>query len=161
MVQSFEPIIDDKCKVLILGTMPSQDSLKYQQYYGNKQNKFWDIIFALFDAQKDDDYEARKAFLLDHHIAIWDVLYSCDREGSMDNKIRNPETNDVNALLQRYSNIKAIYFNGAAAEPLFKKLINKPPDIIMQRLPSTSPANAIKFEEKLKEWQVVKNGILR
>jgi len=84
MVTSFEPIVDKNCKVLILGTMPGEISLQKQQYYANKQNQFWKIIYSLFNKDVEDDYEKRKIFLLDHHIAIWDVLKSCDREGSRD-----------------------------------------------------------------------------
>jgi len=89
-IYSFEPIADEKCKVLILGTMPGVMSLKKQQYYGYDRNAFWRIMYALFDLVPDDDYERRKHFVLEHHIAVWDVLMACEREGSSDSDIKNP-----------------------------------------------------------------------
>ena len=77
-IYSFEPIADENCKVLILGTMPSVVSLERQQYYGFGRNDFWKIIYAVFGRKPDEDYELRKAFLLEQHIALWDVLESCE-----------------------------------------------------------------------------------
>lgn len=158
MLNGFKPIIDKNCKVLILGTMPSQKSLQKTEYYGNPQNKLWEIIYALFDETVDVDYEKKKDFLLKHHIALWDVLDSCEREGSSDSKIKKPVPNDFESLLGHHPNIKSIFFNGQKAQELFMKLVLSKlaqKHIFLSRLPSTSPAHAIKFGEKLKAWQVI------
>nr|MBO2494162.1 DNA-deoxyinosine glycosylase [Clostridia bacterium] len=159
MVTSFEPIVDKNCKVLILGTMPGEISLQKQQYYANKQNQFWKIIYSLFNKDVEDDYEKRKIFLLDHHIAIWDVLKSCDREGSSDSKIANPVSNDFETFFNNYPNIKAVFFNGSEAEKLFMKLVmgkmNLREDLSFHRLPSTSSANRMPFKDKLDRWKVI------
>ncbi|MHB8062809.1 MAG: DNA-deoxyinosine glycosylase [Ruminiclostridium sp.] len=158
MISSFEPIIDKDCKILILGTMPGVKSLERQEYYGNERNSFWKIIYSLFQCEIADDYSQKKAFLLQHNIALWDVLKACYREGSSDSNIKNPIPNDFVGLFSLYPNIKAIYFNGEPAEKLFKRFVSNISDNInlpLYRLPSTSPANAIKFERKLEQWEKI------
>jgi len=159
MITTFEPIIDENCKILVLGTMPSVKSLENQQYYGNKQNQFWKIIYGLFNKDVAGDYENRKIFLLNHHIAIWDGLKSCDREGSSDSKIINPVPNDFKTFFNQYPDIKVVFFNGSKAEELFRKLVigkmNLKEGLLFYRLPSTSPANAIRFKDKLDQWKVI------
>jgi hypoxanthine-DNA glycosylase len=162
----FEPIADDKCQVLILGTMPSIESIKINEYYGNKRNAFWKIIFSLYGMEVREDYKEKIDFLLSNHIAVWDVLESCERDGSSDISIRNSKANDFNKFFIQYPNIKKVYFNGKTAEKLYLKLVGKEiSDGIIHQvcLPSTSPANAIKFEEKIKEWRGIVsslNGII-
>jgi len=158
MISSFEPIIDNDCKILILGTMPGVKSLEKQEYYGHERNAFWKIIYSLFQHELTNDYSQKKAFLLQNNIALWDVLESCYREGSLDSNIKNPAPNDFKRLFNQYPNIKAVYFNGEPAEKLFKRFVNKTLgniDIPFSRLPSTSPANAIKFEQKFELWKVI------
>lgn len=159
MITSFEPIIDKNCKILVLGTMPSVKSLEKQQYYGNKQNQFWKIIYSLFNKDVEENYENRKIFLLSHHIAIWDVLKSCDREGSSDSKIINPVPNDFKTFFNQYPDIKAVFFNGSKAEELFIKLVIGKmclkEGLLFYRLPSTSPAKATRFKDKLDQWKVI------
>ncbi len=158
MLRSFEPIIDNNSKIIIIGTMPGVKSLEKQEYYGHERNSFWRIICSLFGHTTISEYSEKKAFLLEHHIALWDVLKACEREGSLDSNIKNPIPNDFEALFQKYPQIKAIYFNGDPAQKLFNKLVIKKIgglDIPQYRLPSTSPANAIPFEQKLKHWRLV------
>lgn len=159
MITSFKPIINKNCKILILGTMPSVKSLEKQQYYGNKQNHFWKVIYGLFNEDVETDYEKRKTFLLNHYIAVWDVLMGCDRDGSSDSKIINPIPNDFENFFIQYPNIKSIYFNGSKSEELFKKLIKEKTNIKEElsffRLPSTSPANAINFTDKFEQWKAI------
>ncbi len=158
MIRSFKPVIDNNCKVLILGTMPGARSLEKQEYYGHQRNSFWKIIFSLFNHKVTEDYEDKKAFLLKHNIALWDVLQACDREGSLDSNIKNPLPNDFRTLFEEHPSIKAIYFNGDPAQKLFKRLIEKNvslKEIPKYRLPSTSPANATSFEKKLLHWSLL------
>jgi TDG/mug DNA glycosylase family protein len=163
MVDGFKPIIDDKCKILILGTMPSTESIKRNEYYGNRKNQFWRIVFSLFDMEVKEDYEERKDFLLRNHIAVWDVLENCERDGSSDGSIRNPKANDFDLLFNKYPNIKRVYFNGKKAEKLYLKLVGKEISngvMYQTALPSTSPANAVKFNEKLKEWRHILSTLI-
>jgi len=155
MVNSFEPIIDKNCKILILGTMPGVKSLEKQEYYAHERNAFWKIIYTLFHQEIANDYAHKKSFLLQQHIALWDVLKSCDREGSSDSDIKKPIQNDFVRLFKQYPNIEAIYFNGEPAEKLFKRFVSKTLgeiNIPSYRLPSTSPANTMKFQDKLEKW---------
>lgn len=166
MVEGFQPIIDDKCRILIIGTMPSVESIARNQYYGNARNQFWKILFSLYGMEVREDYEDRKDFLLSNHIAVWDVLESCERDGSSDASIKNAKVNDFSKLFNQYPNIKKVYFNGKTAEKLYLKLVDK--EVInsvmyQTALPSTSPDNAIKFEEKLKAWRCILsafNGVI-
>ncbi|MCK9217634.1 MAG: DNA-deoxyinosine glycosylase [Firmicutes bacterium] len=159
MITSFEPIVNKDCKVLILGTMPGAMSLEKKQYYGNKRNQFWKIIYGLFNKEVEEDYEDRKRFLLNQQIAIWDVLKSCYREGSSDSKIINPIPNDFEAFFIEYPNIKKVYFNGKKAEEFFIKMAKGEKylkeGLMFYRLPSTSPANAIRFKDKLEQWKAI------
>lgn len=159
MIYSFDPIINENSKILILGTMPGEESLRKQQYYGHPRNHFWKVIYNLFGGKLEEDYLARKRYLITHSIALWDVLEGCEREGSLDIDIKNPMPNRIPQLLSTYPNVKHLFFNGAKAEALFKKFhkdfyknnMNK-----MTRLPSTSPAHTVAFEEKLKQWMKIK-----
>lgn len=157
MIEGFDPIIDKNCEILILGTMPGEESLKKQEYYAFERNQFWKVIFSIFGEEMDDDnYESKKAFLLNNKIAIWDVLKSCDRENSSDSNIKNPVANDFKSLYIKYPNLKSIYFNGRKAEVLYKRLVVKnvnKDDLSLFNLPSTSPANAVKLEDKENEWR--------
>ncbi len=159
-IQSFEPIVDDQCKVLILGTMPGVMSLKKQQYYGYDQNAFWRIIYGLFGRKPDEEYEMRIAFVLRQHIAVWDVLMACERQGSSDSDIKNPVPNDFTALYERFPNLQKVCFNGGPAERLYKRFVEKPGDNRFgsksyHGLPSTSPAYTIGLERKLEQWKLL------
>lgn len=140
--------------------MPGRESLMKHQYYGNNRNVFWKIIFAVFNYQPTDDYEQRKTFLLNNHIALWDTIKSCERLGSLDSDIKNPTINDFESLLVEYPNIKNIFFNGKTSQKLFERTVkdtlsNK--DLSFHALPSTSPANnTIPFEPKLEQWKEIK-----
>lgn len=162
MISSFEPIVNKNCKILILGTMPGIKSLQKQEYYGHERNTFWKIIFLLFNEELNINYSYKKKFLLKNNIALWDVLKSCNREGSSDSNIKNPIPNNIKELLVKYPNIKSIYFNGESAEKLFKRIIKNTfgdIDISFNTLPSTSPANTIKFEKKYEKWKKILLGI--
>lgn len=160
MIKSFKPIIDSKCTTLILGSIPGVKSLELNQYYGHPRNQFWNVLYTLFDRGYEEDYEARKAFLLEHHIALWDVIKQCNREGSLDSAIQNEEVNDFKTLLADYPNIKSIVFNGDKAYKTFKKRVGfEFEGIAFYKLGSTSPAHAVRIEKRLEEWAVLKEII--
>ncbi|ODA39360.1 DNA-deoxyinosine glycosylase [Desulfosporosinus sp. BG] len=159
LLRSFPPIVEEQSRVLILGSMPGVESLRLQQYYANPRNQFWKIIFALFDLEPVEEYEERTRFLRSQRIALWDVIKMCSREGSLDSKIREEQVNDFSSLFKKYPQIKAVMFNGGKAFETYKKWIgfSAPENVTFHKLTSTSPANTKKYEEKLREWCVLRN----
>lgn len=152
----FESIYNEESKILILGTFPSVKSRENQFYYGHPQNRFWKIMAVLFAHEPLSTIEEKKEFLLQHRIAIWDVIASCDITGSSDSSIRNVVPTDLSVILEK-AKIERIYANGATAARLFQKyqepIVRR--DIIT--LPSTSPANAAYSLERLLEcWKSCK-----
>ncbi|MBT8439823.1 MAG: DNA-deoxyinosine glycosylase [Gammaproteobacteria bacterium] len=162
-VTGFPPIADSKAVILILGSMPSIKSLQAHQYYAHPYNSFWFIMSALFADNGELDYNARKSLLLHNRIALWDVLDTCQREGSLDSSIKNETivVNDFNTFFVEHPLIQAVYFNGTRAQQEYNrqvlpKLDEKFSSIEYQRLPSTSPAMAsLSREQKLQQWKAI------
>jgi len=158
-VSSFAPIEGDSARVLILGSMPGIASLTAGQYYAHAQNAFWRIMKEILFIPATADYEARIELLKRSNIALWDVLESCMRPGSMDAAIdmSSAKTNDIATLLHRQPGINIICFNGGTAEKIFKKRIQPSLGEFSGRyirLPSTSPAYAsMPFENKVMAWR--------
>jgi hypoxanthine-DNA glycosylase len=156
IIHSFEPIADEHCRVLILGSIPSETSLRKRQYYGHERNGFWRVVYALFGEEYDENYENRKRFLLRNNIALWDVIESCEREGSLDANIKNPVINDFQSFFKEHPGIAHVFFNGRKAYDLFKRHTKHAfQGVSFTYLTSTSPANAISFERKLGDWRKV------
>ena len=141
IVQPFEPVYDENSEILILGSLPSVKSREYGFYYGHPQNRFWKVMSAVTKSTTPYDIAAKKQMLLDHHIALWDVIRECDIVGSSDSSIKNAVAADLTDIIKK-AQIRRIYVNGKAAEKYYKKYIE--PTIHMKAvvLPSTSPANA-------------------
>lgn len=158
MLRAFEPIVNDKSNILVLGSMPGVESLRQNKYYAFNRNHFWKIIFKLFDEEIYINYNDRVNFLLKNNIALWDVLRNCEREGSLDSNIKNEIPNDFESFFIKYSNIKYIFFNGTTSEKLFKKYIGFKNNNIIDyiKLPSTSPAYTKPLEFKLDKWKIIK-----
>jgi hypoxanthine-DNA glycosylase len=149
------PIIDDDAQSLILGNMPSAMSLGAQEYYANPRNAFWRITGEIFGFAADQPYDDRTARLRVHGIAVWDVLRSCRRVGSLDSAVE-PDSmvaNDFGQLFKRHPRITRLFFNGAAAEKNFNRLVRIAPDLRYRRLPSTSPAQTMRYADKLAAWR--------
>jgi len=215
MLSSFPPIADPNSRLLILGTMPGEQSLRLGQYYGNPRNHFWRLIYTLFDdgvggvggcsggaddsrgggqdGQGSDngivasagacnghralrcnvrgdargeagrmphaEYAERIDFVRRHGVALWDVLASCEREGSLDSRIRQEQANDFAAFFAAHPQIRHVFFNGAAAEKLYLKhaasSVSGLP-LTFHRLPSSSPALTAPFEQKLAAWKAIR-----
>lgn len=156
-ISSFPPFIDDQSKILILGSIPGVKSLEKQQYYAHPQNKFWKIIFELFSEEFTENYPERVATLTKHHIAIWDVIDSCERKGSLDSEIKNEEANQIGELLEQYPNVKAIFCNGGKSYKNLQKILGKNYKLPIILLPSTSPLHTVSFEKKYEEWKAILN----
>src|SRR3989304_5725600 len=151
---------------IVLGTIPSQESLAAGEYYARNANAFWFIMGQLFGAGRDVNYQERVEILMRNRIALWDVLHSARRIGSLDSRImRGSEVpNDFAGFFRAHRLIRTVFFNGGKAGELYKSLAvaSLPSDIgllLMRRLPSTSPANThMVKEEKLKAWELVKGS---
>ena len=158
-IRGLPPILDGQTKCLILGTIPGAESLEKGQYYADPGNHFWRIIEALFGINHALAYSERKRELLGHGIGLWDVLESCDREGSADGKIRNPKINCLDAFLDTHSSIERVFFNGKRPRRLVKSLM---PQLDEKRygfvvLPSSSSSNTrYSLTEKVEIWKVLK-----
>ena len=160
-ISGFAPIADEKAKILILGSMPSDVSIQEQEYYAHQRNTFWPIMISLFKAGSDkNNYEQRKNMLIENEIALWDVLQSCYRKGSLDTAIKMDTVivNDFFQFFSSHTEIKKVCFNGAKAEAVYGKYVL--PTIQQQfgfleyaRLPSTSPAHAaMTLQQKTDAW---------
>lgn len=158
LLTSFQPIIDECSRVLILGSMPGIESLRLQQYYANPRNQFWKILYELFETPVSQVYEERISFIKSKKIAVWDVIENCYREGSLDSKIREEKVNDFSALFKAYPDILTVLFNGGKAYEIYKRWIGfgTSSNLTFHKLTSSSPANTKRYEEKLKEWEVIK-----
>ena len=164
-VASFPPLSGPDARVLVLGSMPGARSLAVGQYYAHKHNAFWPIMAELFAFAPDADYEARTQALRSNGVALWDVLKTCYREGSMDADIRDAVPNDFESFLSQHEGIAAVFFNGAKAEQVWRKRVAPllPEPLLPRRqvrLPSTSPAYAaINFAQKLEAWRAVTESL--
>ena len=153
----FPPIARPDARILVLGSLPGERSIREQQYYAHPQNAFWRIMAALYDIH--GDYDARAAQLCDRGIALWDVLHSSVRPGSMDADIRadTARPNDFADFFARQVDIQLIAFNGRKAEQLFRRFVDPfeiATGVRRASLPSTSPAYAsMSFSGKLAAWR--------
>lgn len=138
---TFEPVYDENSRILILGSFPSVKSRENHFYYGHPQNRFWKVLASILEEEVPETIEEKKAMLLNHHIAIWDVIESCTILGSSDTSIKDVVVNDFTEILQN-SKIEKIFVNGTKAYELYHKYAEKKTGIKAVRLPSTSPANA-------------------
>jgi len=166
--QSFAPLVGPQPRALILGTMPGEEALRKQQYYGNPRNAFWGIMAELFGFSVELEYSERVARLQSYPLAVWDVIEECVRPGSLDSSIepKSIQPNRLVDFLQRYPTITQLFFNGSRAEQEFRRhvlpLLGKGQESPkMTRLPSTSPAMArLRLAEKLEQWRVVGDAVL-
>ncbi|MBI3374316.1 MAG: DNA-deoxyinosine glycosylase [Betaproteobacteria bacterium] len=160
-IYSFEPIEDRNAEVLILGSMPGRASLMAGQYYAHAQNAFWRIISELLHLDAGASYRMRVQALISARIALWDVLHSCSREGSLDSRIEpgTQTANDFPAFFRSHRKIARVFFNGATAEHVFRRQVLRGLNGVSAsyaRLPSTSPAYAaVSFADKLGAWRAI------
>lgn len=151
----FPPLYDENSKVLILGSFPSVKSREEMFFYGHPQNRFWKVIATVCNTDTPVTVEEKKKLLHENHIALWDVIASCDITGSSDSSIKNVKANDLTVILES-ADIKQIFVNGKTAEKYYNKYIRDTIGREAVCLPSTSPANAgWKLERLIEAWKVV------
>ncbi|HVY06272.1 MAG TPA: DNA-deoxyinosine glycosylase [Burkholderiales bacterium] len=167
IARGFAPIATKASRVLVLGSMPGKKSLDARQYYAHPHNAFWKIMGRMFGAGPDLAYEERVAALARAGVAVWDVLESCSREGSLDASIDEASivVNDFRAFFDAHPGIRHVFFNGAKAEHSFNRYVRTDVDVAnlrFTRLPSTSPAHAsIALPQKIKAWCTVAEALAR
>lgn len=150
---SFAPLVDDRTRLLILGSLPGEQSLARGEYYGNPRNQFWRLIGAVIGADLDAlNYSDRLDALRAARIGLWDVIESAARRGSLDGAIRDHAPNDLAAVVARLPELRAIGFNGGTSARLGRQAIGEPEGVALLPLPSSSPAFTQSFERKRDAW---------
>lgn len=162
LARGFPPVVGGRPRVLILGSMPGQASLDAQQYYAHKRNAFWPIMSVLFDIDVQRSYSARVQSLIDNGVALWDVLESCTRPGSLDSAISEASAvvNNFSSLFVNFPGIELVAFNGQTAARYWQKYVEPrqslPDNLVTAVLPSTSPAHAsVTLTQKQQRWREV------
>lgn len=158
LIHTIAPVYDANSEILILGSFPSVKSREQQFFYGHKQNRFWRVMAQVLGCKTPEGIEQKRAMLLSHHVAVWDVIASCEITGSSDASIRNVTPNDLSGILNA-ADISAIYTNGSKAHQLYRKYLLQKTGREAYCLPSTSPANAGYSLERLVEaWRVIRKN---
>ena len=156
IIHPIKPVFNKDSKVLILGSFPSVKSREEGFFYGHKKNRFWKILSLIFNQKQPLTIAEKTEFLLKNHVAIWDVIKSCEITGSADSSIKDVVPNDLSEILKK-SKINRIFVNGKTAQKYYDKYLKEKTGIEAVLLPSSSPANAVYSLDKLvDEWQKIK-----
>lgn len=159
VIHKIPPVYNKNSQILILGSFPSVKSREGRFFYHHKQNWFWKVLSTIVNDVLPETIDEKKDFLLKNHIAVWDVIASCDIEGSSDSSIKNAVPNDFSDILKA-APIRKIYTNGGTAYKLYHKYCEKVTGIKAMKLPSTSPANAsYSLDRLISEWKVIADQI--
>jgi hypoxanthine-DNA glycosylase len=154
----FPPVTDARTRVLVLGSLPGEESLARGCYYANPRNQFWRLIGAVIGADLVPlDYSSRLGRLLDSRIGLWDTVGSASRAGSLDGAIRGERANDLVELASTLPDLRAVGFNGGKSASLGMKQLAGGADLALLPLPSSSPAFTLPFEAKAKEWMKLRS----
>lgn len=152
--RSFPPVVDERTRVLVLGSLPGEESLARGQYYANPRNQFWRLMEGVTgSALVPLPYEARLAALLERGIGLWDTIGSARREGSLDGAIRGHSANDLTELADGLPELRAVGFNGGKSAALGSRQLAGRPSLALLTLPSSSPTFILPFEGKLASWR--------
>lgn len=158
----FDPVVDAATRLLVLGSLPGERSLAMNEYYGNKQNRFWMLMSEVTGTDLVSlDYPSRLAALHARHVGLWDVVAQAQREGSLDSRIRERDDNDLLALIATLPQLRAIAFNGGTAARLGAKILgDQAAHLRIIHLPSSSPAYTLAYADKLMAWQPLQTYLL-
>lgn len=156
IIHPIPPLYNENSKSLILGSFPSVKSRESEFFYGHPQNRFWSVAAAVLGYPKPETVEEKKKMILDNNLAMWDVIASCEIEGSADSTIKNVTANDLSEIIAS-SKIDRIFVNGKTAEKYYNKYTYPKTKIKAICLPSTSPANAAwNLERLIEAWKIIK-----
>lgn len=156
IVHPIPPLFNSESKTLILGSFPSVKSREAEFFYGHPQNRFWTVVAKIYGQEKPQTVEEKKKLVLENNLALWDVIRSCEIEGSADSTINNVTANDLSVIINN-SKIDRIFVNGKTAEKYYIKYTYPQTGIKAICLPSTSPANAAWSIDRLVEsWKIIK-----
>ena len=157
----FAPVVDAETRLLILGSLPGDASLKAAQYYAHPRNGFWPLVGGVVgEGLTALPYEARLDHLLARGVGLWDVIASAKRSGSLDAAIRSPEAADLHGLVAGLPALRAVAFNGRLSARLGRRILSGVPTVELIDLPSSSPAHARSLSEKAKSWAILERFIL-
>lgn len=155
--RSFGPVVDERTRVLVLGSLPGEESLARRQYYAHPRNQFWRLIGAVAEAELEPlAYEARLERLLEARIGLWDTVGSATRRGSLDGAIRSIEANPLAELVGRLPDLRAVGFNGGRSAALGMRQLAGPGAPVLLPLPSSSPAYTLPFAAKAERWMALR-----
>ena len=150
------PVYDECSQILILGSFPSVKSREEQFFYGHPQNRFWRVLAAVFEREVPVTTEEKKGLLLECGVALWDVIASCDIEGSADSSIKNVVPNEIEMILET-ADIQRIFVNGKTSEKYYNQYLREKTGRAAVCLPSTSPANASwSLERLIEQWRMIR-----
>lgn len=155
LLEGLPPIAGPTPHVLILGNMPSAMSLASHEYYGNPRNAFWHIMEEIHGIPAGAPYQDRVSSLIERRIAVWDVLHNCRRSGSLDSAVERGSmiANDFVQFYREHDTIGRVFFNGAAAQQNYQRLVGPSSRLTYARLPSTSPAHTMRYADKVNAWR--------
>ena len=160
--RAFDPVVDANTRLLILGSLPGDASLKAAQYYAHPQNAFWRLVGGVIDRDLVAlPYPDRLETLKAAGVGLWDVIARATRPGSLDAAIREAETADLNTLVDRLPQLRAVAFNGATSARIGRRTLVPGPDLGLIDLPSSSPAHTRSLESKATAWSVLKPFVVR
>lgn len=161
-IKSFPPVLSVWPRTLILGSAPGIESLAHNQYYAHPRNAFWPILFDSLGRPFSAEFKDKLELIFNNNLALWDVLKTCSREGSLDSNITHMRPNNVNALIDMHTKLRAVLFNGKAAEKFYYKFFKPVEGVTYISLPSTSPANAsVTYANKLILWRAALKNFAR
>ncbi len=154
--QGFAPVVDIETRLLILGSLPGEASLKAAQYYAHSRNGFWPLIGGVLgEGLAALPYEQRLERLKARGVGLWDVIASAERSGSLDAAIRSPEAADLRGLVESLPELRAVAFNGGLAAKLGRRILSDLDGVELVDLPSSSPAHAISLSAKAESWAIL------
>lgn len=156
----FDPIVDADTRLLILGSLPGDASLRAARYYAHPRNAFWRLLGGVLSEDLDTlAYEARLERLKARRIGLWDVIASAERSGSLDAAIRSPQAADLRGLVAGLPELRAVAFNGGLAARLGRRILEDHADLVLLDLPSSSPAHARPLAEKAARWAALSDFV--
>jgi hypoxanthine-DNA glycosylase len=155
----FDAVVSDSTRLLILGSLPGDESLRQAQYYANKRNAFWSLMSQVLDVDLVAmSYDDRLHNLLERRVGLWDVVADAVRDGSLDSSIKQHRGNELAKLIVKSPQIKAVAFNGQTAAKLGRRLVESiSAQIEIYDLPSSSPAHTMSFDKKLESWLILRS----